>query len=70
MKRISKWLCFVLILCMLGSMMPFALADGNETETSEEAAVTEEAAPAEETTEEPKQAEAAEEPEEAEDEEP
>ena len=55
----------MLILCMLGSMMPFALADGNETETSEEAAVTEEAVPAEETAEEPKQAEAAEEPEEA-----
>ena len=30
MNKISKWLCFVLILCMLGSMLPFALADGEK----------------------------------------
>ena len=51
MNKISKWLCSVLILCMLGSMMPFALADGAETEPAEEAAATEEAAPAEEAAE-------------------
>ena len=52
MRKLSKWLSFVLILCMLGSMMPFALADGMmpfaladgaETEPAEEAAATEEA---------------------------
>ena len=43
MRKLSKWLSFVLILCMLGSMMPFALADGAETEPAEEAAATEEA---------------------------
>ena len=51
MRKLSKWLSFVLILCMLGSMMPFALADGAETEPAEEAAATEEAAPAEEAAE-------------------
>ena len=51
MKRMSKWLSFVLILCLLGSMLPFALADGAETETAEEAAPAQEAAPAEEAAE-------------------
>ena len=51
MRKMSKWLSLVLILCMLGSMMPFALADGAETEPAEEAAAAEEAAPAEEATE-------------------
>ena len=49
MRKLSKWLSFVLILCLLGSMMPFALADGAETEPAEEAAAAEEAAPAEDT---------------------
>ena len=39
MNRLSKSLCFVLILCMLGSMLPFALADGAEAEAAEEAIV-------------------------------
>ncbi|MBO7671066.1 MAG: hypothetical protein J6S60_10810 [Oscillospiraceae bacterium] len=51
MKRMSKWLSFVLILCLLGSMLPFALADGAETETAEETAPAQEAAPAEEAAE-------------------
>ena len=51
MRKLSKWLSLVLILCMLGSMMPFALADGAETETAEEAAPAQEAAPAEEAAE-------------------
>ena len=51
MRKLSKWLSLVLILCMLGSMMPFALADGAETEPAEEAAAAEEAAPAEEAAE-------------------
>ena len=38
MNRISKWLCFVLILCMLGSMLPFAMADSVEAEPVEESA--------------------------------
>ena len=51
MRKLSKWLSFVLILCLLGSMLPFALADGAETEPAEEAAAAEEAAPAEEAAE-------------------
>ena len=51
MRKMSKWLSFVLILCLLGSMLPFALADGAETEPAEEAAAAEEAAPAEEAAE-------------------
>ncbi len=51
MNRISKWLCSVLILCMLGSMLPFALADGAEAAPAEgaeeETAMTEERGPAE-----------------------
>ena len=38
MNRISKWLCFVLILCMLGCMLPFAMADSVEAEPVEESA--------------------------------
>ena len=57
MNKISKWLCFVLILCMLGSMLPFALADGAEAapaeEAQEETVMTEETAPAEITPEKP-----------------
>jgi hypothetical protein len=57
MNRISKWLCYVLILCMLGSMLPFALADGAEAaqaeETAKETTVTEETAPVEKEAEEP-----------------
>jgi len=49
MNRFSKWLCLVLILCLLGGMLPLALADGAE---AEETAATEEAAPAEEAVEE------------------
>ena len=52
MNRLSKSLCFVLILCMLGSMLPFALADGAEAEAAEEAIVTEDAASVEEAAEE------------------
>ena len=51
MRKLSKWLSLVLILCLLGSMLPFALADGAETEPAEEAAAAEEAAPAEEAAE-------------------
>ena len=57
MNRTSKWLCYVLILCMLGSMLPFALADGAEAaqaeETAKETTVTEETAPVEKEAEEP-----------------
>ena len=57
MNRLSKSLCLVLILCMLGSMLPFALADGAEAAPAEgaeeETAVTEETAPAEKGAEEP-----------------
>ncbi len=53
MNRRSKWLCFVLILCMLGSMLPFALADGAEAAPAEETAVKGETAPAEKGAEEP-----------------
>ncbi|MBQ3372119.1 MAG: hypothetical protein IJG40_03170 [Oscillospiraceae bacterium] len=53
MNRISKWLCFMLILCILGSMLPLALADGAEAEAAEEAAVAEYVAPAEEVAEAP-----------------
>lgn len=53
MNRLSKSLCFVLILCMLGSMLPFALADGAEAEAAEEAAVAEYVAPVEEVAEAP-----------------
>ena len=59
MRKLSKWLSFVLILCLLGSMLPFALADGAETEPTEEAAATEEAAPAEEAAEAAEEAPAA-----------
>ena len=52
MNRLSKSLCLVLILCMLGSMLPFALADGAEAEAAEEAIVTEVAASVEEAAEE------------------
>ena len=51
MRKLSKWLSLMLILCLLGSMLPFALADGAETEPAEEAAAAEEAAPAEEAAE-------------------
>ena len=61
MRKLSKWLSLVLILCMLGSMMPFALADGAETEPAEEAAAAEEAAPAEDAAPAEEAAEAAEE---------
>ena len=64
MRKLSKWLSLVLILCMLGSMMPFALADGAETEPAEEAAAAE-AAPAEDAAPAEEAAEAAEEAEEA-----
>ncbi|MDO5459937.1 MAG: hypothetical protein Q4F32_09910, partial [Eubacteriales bacterium] len=65
MRKLSKWLSLVLILCMLGSMMPFALADGAETEPAEEAAAAEEAAPAEDAAPAEEAAEAAETAEEA-----
>ena len=52
MKRVSNCLCFVLILCMLGSMLPFALADSVAVEAAGEAVATDDAAPAEESAEE------------------
>ena len=52
MNRLSKSLCLVLILCMLGSMLPFALADGAEAEVAEEAIAAEDAASIEEAAEE------------------
>ena len=39
MNRRSKWLCFMLILCMLGSMLPFALADGEKAVFDDPSAV-------------------------------
>ena len=57
MNRILKWLCFVLIMCMLGSMLPFALADVAEAapaeEAQEETVMTKETEPAEITSEAP-----------------
>ena len=52
MKRVSNCLCFVLILCMLGGMLPFALADSVAVEAAGEAVATDDAAPAEESAEE------------------
>ena len=52
MKRVSNCLCFLLILCMLGSILPFALADSVAVEAAGEAVATDDAAPAEESAEE------------------
>ena len=50
--RIQKGTIFLLILCMLGSMLPFALADSVAMEAAGEAVATDDEAPAEESAEE------------------
>ena len=35
MNRLTKWLCFVLILCLMSSLLPTALADQGAAEEAD-----------------------------------
>lgn len=51
MNRLTKWLCFVLILCQMSSLLPTALADQGAAEEADVPVAAEVIAPAKETAE-------------------
>lgn len=51
MNRLTKWLCFVLILCLMSSLLPTALADQGAAEEADVPVAAEVIAPAKETAE-------------------
>ena len=56
MNRLSKWLCFVLILCLMSSLLPTALADQGAAEEADVPVAAEVIAPAKEAAEQPEPA--------------